>query len=163
MIINTKIDNLTLKFAEKNEVDKILYFIKELAKYEKMENDVVATKEILIENIFNKKYCEVILAKYKNEYIGFMLFFHNFSTFLGKPGIYLEDLYINPEYRGKGYGKEMLTTLFKIANERDCGRVEWSCLNWNTPSLEFYKKIGAVSMDDWTTLRVDGETLKKYR
>ncbi|TDT72573.1 acetyltransferase (GNAT) family protein [Hypnocyclicus thermotrophus] len=163
MIINTKIEDLTLKFAEKNEVDEIFYFIKELAKYEKMENEVVATREILIENIFNKKYCEVILAKYKNEYIGFMLFFYNFSTFLGKPGIYLEDLYIEPKYRGKGYGKEMLTNLFKIANNRGCGRVEWSCLDWNKPSLEFYKKIGAKSMDEWITLRIDGETLKKYK
>lgn len=153
--------NLTFRYAMEEDVDKILYFIKELAIYEKMLDEVVATKELLKEWIFEKKKAEVIFAVVDEKEVGFALFFHNFSTFLGRAGIYLEDLYVKPEYRGKGYGKEILKELARIAVERGCGRLEWSCLDWNKPSIDFYLSIGAKAMDEWTGYRLSGDTLKE--
>lgn len=147
------------RFAKRQDVDKILFFIKQLASYEKMENEVSATRELLEEWIFDKKKAEVIFAVDKDEEVGFALFFHNFSTFLGKAGIYLEDLFVLPEYRGKGYGKGLLNQLAKIAVERGCGRLEWSCLNWNKPSIDFYLSLGAEPMNEWTTYRITGDLL----
>ncbi len=148
------------RFAEEKDVPRILFFIKELAKYEKMSTEVIATEELLKEWIFEKEKAEVIFIIENNKEVGFALFFHNFSTFLGRGGIYLEDLYILPEYRGKGYGKATLSKLAKIALERGCGRLEWWCLDWNKPSIDFYISLGAEPMDEWTTYRLTGDTLK---
>lgn len=150
---------INIRNANINDSSTILGFIKELAEYENMSNDVVATEELLKQNIFEKKLAEVIIAEYDNKPVGFALFFHNFSTFLGKGGIYLEDLYVQPALRGKNIGKALLSSLAKIAVDRDCGRLEWSCLNWNEPSIKFYKSQGAVPMDEWTVYRVTGNEL----
>lgn len=158
-VIKTKYENLEIRFAEETDVKLILDFIKELADYEKLLHEVVATDEILRESLFERKAAEVIIVEYKGQPIGFALFFHNFSTFLGKPGIYLEDLYIRPEMRGRGYGKALLAFLAKLAIERNCGRFEWWCIDWNEPSINFYKSIGAIPMDEWTVFRVHNEAL----
>lgn len=151
----------TFRFAERKDTPLILRFIRELAEYEGLLSEVVATEEILEEWLFEKKKAEVIFAvNEKGEETGFALFFHNFSTFLGRAGIYLEDLYVSPSYRGKGYGKAILRKLAQIALERGCGRLEWWCLDTNTPSIGFYLSLGAEPMSDWTVYRLAGETLK---
>ncbi len=152
---------LTFRYAEKKDCGLILNFIKELASYEKMLDEVIATEDLLLEWIFEKKKAEVIFACENGQEIGFALFFHNFSTFLGKAGIYLEDLYVKPEFRNKGYGKAILRKLAQLAVERDCGRLEWWCLDWNKPSIDFYLSLGAEAMNDWTVYRITGDTLKK--
>lgn len=154
-------ENLTYRFAEEKDVAVILEFIRELAEYEKMLNDVVADEKLLKEWIFDKKKAEVILAEVDGKEAGFALFFHNFSTFLGRAGIYLEDLFVKPEFRGKGIGKGLLKQLAKITVERGCGRLEWSCLDWNKPSIDFYISLDAKPMDEWTVYRLTGETLRK--
>ncbi len=159
-LIDTSLDDLSLRFASIADVPLILDFIKELAEYEKMLHEVVVTEEILRESLFERNIAEVIIGEYKHVPIGFALFFHNFSTFLGKPGIYLEDLYIKPEMRGKGVGKIFLSFLAKLAIDRNCGRLEWWCLDWNEPSIKFYKQMGAVPMDEWTVYRVSDEALE---
>ena len=153
-------ERLNFRFAQEEDITLILQFIKYLAKYEKMLDEVVATEELLKEWIFEKKKAEVIFALEDGVEVGFALFFHNFSTFLGRAGIYLEDLYVKPEYRGKGYGKALLKKLAEIAVERGCGRLEWWCLDWNKPSVDFYKSMGAQPMDGWTVYRMTGDTLK---
>ena len=152
---------INIRNANINDSATILGFIKELAEYENMSNDVVATEELLKQNIFEKKLAEVIIAEFDNKPVGFALFFHNFSTFLGKGGIYLEDLYVQPAMRGKNIGKTLLSSLAKLAVERDCGRLEWSCLNWNEPSIKFYKSQGAIPMNEWTVFRVTGNELNE--
>ena len=152
---------ITFRYAKKQDLALILDYIKGLAEYENLENEVVATEEILEEWIFNQKKAEVILAQADGEEAGFILFFHNFSTFLGRAGIYLEDLYVRPEFRGSGVGKALLKKLGAITVERGCGRLEWSCLDWNQKSIDFYRSLGAVPMDEWTVYRVTGDTLKK--
>ena len=152
----------TIRFATEKDTDLILDFIKGLAKYEKMENEVVATSELLKEWIFEKKKAEVIFALDNGKEVGFALFFHNFSTFLGRSGIYLEDLFVLPEYRGKGHGKALLKELAKITVERGCDRLEWCCLNWNKPSIDFYLSLGAKPLDDWTIYRMAGDELKNF-
>ena len=152
---------LNFRFATREDAALILEFIRSLAEYEHMLNEVIATKELLEEWIFDKQKAEVIFACEDGIEVGFALFFHNFSTFLGRAGIYLEDLFVKPDYRGRGYGKALLKQLAKIAVERGCGRLEWWCLDWNTPSIDFYKSMGAVPMDEWTTFRITGETLIK--
>ena len=147
------------RFANKNDTSIILEFIQELAEYEHMSDDVVATPELLEEWIFDKQKAEVIFALEDGKEVGFALFCYNFSTFLGKAGIHLEDLFVKPEYRGKGYGKGLLIQLAKITEERECGRLEWCCLDWNTPSIEFYQSLGAKPLSDWTIFRVTGDTL----
>lgn len=154
-------DKLTFRAAQAGDEERILFFIKELAKYEKMEDEVVATPQLLREWIFEKQKAEVIFPMIGEKEIGFALFFHNFSTFLGRAGLYLEDLFILPEYRGKGYGKATLKELARIAVSRGCGRLEWWCLDWNRPSIDFYLSLGAKPMDEWTTYRLTGETLKR--
>lgn len=158
--VDTKIKGLKLRMAEKKDTSLILNFIIELADYENMSNEVVATEDILRESLFEKGAAEVILAEYNGKAVGFALFFSNFSTFLGKPGLYLEDLYVKQEYRGKGIGKILLSYLAKLAIDRDYGRFEWWCLDWNKPSIEFYKSKGAIPMDEWTVYRVHNEALK---
>jgi GNAT superfamily N-acetyltransferase len=159
-MINTKVEKFKIRFAEEKDTKLILDFIKELADYEKLLNEVVATEEILFDSLFVRKKAEVIIGEYAGEAVGFALFFYNFSTFLGKEGIYLEDLYIKPEMRGKGLGKIMLSFLGRLAVERNCGRLEWWCIDWNKPSIKFYKEMGAKPMDEWTVYRVDDAALK---
>lgn len=146
--------------ATLKDIDWILYFIKELAVYEKMQDEVLVTKDLIKKWIFEEKKAEVILLV-KDKPIGFALYFNNYSTFVGKPGIYLEDIYIEPSERGKGYGKEVFKYLAKTAYENDYGRIEWSCLNWNKPSVDFYLSIGAKPMDEWTVFRLDKKSITK--
>ena len=152
---------MEFRFANEEDCGLILSFIRQLAAYEKMSNQVVATEELLREWIFEKKKAEVLFACEGEKEVGFALFFHNFSTFLGRAGIYLEDLFVLPEYRGKGYGKALLKRLAQITVERGCGRLEWACLDWNQPSIYFYRSLGAVPMEEWTTYRLTGDTLLK--
>lgn len=154
-------ENVVFRYAEEKDTQVILEFIKELAIYENMLEDVVATEELLKEWIFEKNKAEVIFAMEGQTEVGFALFFHNFSTFLGRAGIYLEDLFVKKEYRGRGYGKALLKKLAQITVERGCGRLEWSCLDWNKPSIDFYLSLGAVPMDEWTVYRLTGERLEK--
>ena len=151
---------MTIRFAEREDIPKIFDFIKGIAEYEKMSDEVVATEATLEEWLFDRKIAEVIFAVENGKEVGFALFFHNFSTFVGRGGIYLEDLYVYPEHRGKGYGKALLKKLAAIAVERNCGRLEGCCLNWNKPSIDFYLSLGATPMTEWTTYRVAGDTLK---
>ena len=149
------------RYAEPADAGLILAFIQALADYEKMADEVIATEELLREWIFEKKKAEVIFALEDGKEVGFALFFHNFSTFLGRSGLYLEDLFVKPEYRGKGYGKGLLRQLARIALERGCGRMEWWCLDWNQPSIDFYRSLDAEPMSEWTTYRLTGDTLRK--
>ena len=152
---------LSFRIAVPGDEPMILDFILALAEYEHMADQVVATEELLTEWIFEKKKAEVLFALEDGKEVGFALFFHNFSTFLGRAGIYLEDLFVLPEYRGRGYGKRLLKKLAAIAVERGCGRLEWVCLDWNTPSIDFYtKRMQAVPMDEWTVYRLTGDTLR---
>lgn len=155
-------EQIKIRAAREYEAGTILKFIKKLAEYEKLSNDVVATEETLYESIFVRHEAEVIFAEEGAEIVGFALFFHNFSTFVGRKGLYLEDLFVLPEKRGRGYGKALLQHLAQIAIERNCGRMEWVCLDWNTPSINFYKSIGAVPLEDWTVYRLTEENLKLF-
>lgn len=150
---------LTFRFAQPEDTGLILQFIRELADYEKMLDQVIATEELLRAELFEKRHAEVLFALLDGQDVGFALFFHNFSTFLGRSGIYLEDLYVRPECRGKGCGKGLLRRLAQIALERGCGRLEWACLNWNKPSIDFYLSTGAQPMDEWKVYRLTGDTL----
>ena len=152
---------LTFRFAEERDTPLILDFIKWLADYERMLDQVVADEDTLADQLFRKKNAEVLFALENGKEVGFAPFFHNFSTFLGRSGLYLEDLFVLPEHRGKGYGKAILQRLAAIARERDCGRMEWWCLDWNAPSIGFYRSLGAEAMSDWTVYRLTGETLKE--
>ena len=152
---------MEIRKAVRQDVPLILEFIKGIARYEKMENEVVATTELLEEQLFDKGRAEVIFVMEEGAEVGFALFFHNFSTFLGRSGLYLEDLFVYPEHRGKGYGKALFLELVRIANERGCGRMEWVCLNWNKPSIEFYRSMGAVPLDEWTTYRLTSDAMKE--
>lgn len=154
-------DDFEIRPATAADVPLILAFIKGLAEYEKLAHQVVATEEILHETLFGQNpKAEVVIGYYQNQPVCFALFFHNFSTFLGQPGIYLEDLFVQPEFRGKGFGRRMLGYLAKLAKERKCGRLEWWVLDWNEPAIQFYKGIGAKSMNEWTVFRVTGEALE---
>ena len=148
-------NKITLREATIEDVPLIFDFIKELATYEKLIDQVKTTEENLKESLFgNQKFAEVIIAEYDGEPAGQALFFHNFSTFIGKPGIYLEDLYVRPSFRGKGIGKALLLRVIEIAKERKCGRVEWAVLDWNEPAINFYKSLGADPMNDWKIFRL---------
>ncbi len=153
-------EKVSFRFAEETDCALILGFIRRLAEYEKMSAEVVADEALLREWIFVRKTARVIFALDSGKEVGFALYFHNFSTFLGRAGIYLEDLFVLPEYRSRGYGKALLAKLASIAREEGCGRLEWSCLKWNKPAIDFYLSLGAVPMDDWTVYRVTGETLR---
>ena len=150
---------MNFRFAKREDCALILYFIKELASYEKMLDEVVADEKTLEEWI--KQKAEVMFVMENEKEVGFALFFHNFSTFLGRAGIYLEDLFVLPEFRKRGYGKALLKRLAAIAVERGCGRLEWWCLDWNKPSIDFYLSLGAKPMSDWTTYRITGDTLRR--
>ena len=151
---------LTFRFAREADTPLILRFIRGLAEYEKMLDLVVADEALLADQLFRQKNAEVIFAVKDGVEVGFALFFHNFSTFLGRSGLYLEDLFVLPEHRGKGYGKAILKKLASIAVERGCGRMEWWCLDWNKPSIDFYLSLNAEPMQEWTTYRLEGETLR---
>ena len=155
-------NNFTIRQANINDVSTILSFIKALAEYEDMSDQVVATEELLKEWLFEKKKAEVLLAMEGDTAVGIALYFYNFSTFLGRAGIYLEDLFVKKEYRGKGYGKALLKELARIAVSQGCGRLEWCCLDWNQPSIDFYLSLGARPLDDWTQYRLTGETLENF-
>lgn len=154
--------DINFRYAERKDVALILQFIKELAEYEHMSDEVVANEELLKEWIFDKQKAEVIFVLEGQKEVGFALFFHNFSTFLGRAGLYLEDLFVRPEYRGRGYGKGILKKLASIAVERGCGRLEWCCLDWNQPSIDFYLSLGAQPLSDWTIYRIAGEKLLDF-
>ncbi len=155
-------NNTKIRFATQNDTSLILNFIKGIAEYEKMSDQVVATEEGLREWIFEKKKAEVIFAMEDGKEVGFALFFHNFSTFLGRAGLYLEDIFVIPEHRGRGHGKALIRELARIAVERKCGRLEWCCLDWNKPSIDFYLSLGAKPMDEWTIYRLSGEELLDF-
>lgn len=144
----------SIRKAFPQDAATIYDLIRKLAIYEKLENEMITSVEELRENIFDKGFAEVIIAEEDEKPVGFALYFFNFSTFVGKPGLYLEDVFVEPDCRGKGYGKKLLIELAKIAKERNCGRMEWSVLDWNTPSIEFYKSLGATPMDEWTVFRL---------
>ena len=153
-------NTLTFRPAERKDVPLILDFIRALAEYERMTDQVVADEATLEEWLFDRGKAEVIFAVLEEKEVGFALFFHNFSTFLGRAGIYLEDLFVLPEYRGRGVGKAILKRLAALAAERGCGRLEWWCLDWNAPSIAFYRSLGAEPMSDWTVYRIAGQTLQ---
>lgn len=155
----TQIEGFRIRKAERTDIPVVLELIKELAEYEKMSDDVVATPKLLEKWIFDKEKAQVLLGEADGEIVGMALYFYNFSTFLGRAGIYLEDLFVKPSMRGSGMGKALLTQLARIAVEEGCGRMEWSCLNWNAPSIGFYKSLGAVPMDEWTVYRLTGDVL----
>ncbi len=150
-----------IRAAQEQDCGQILEMIRALARYEKMEDQVVATEELLREWIFEKKKAEVLFATEDGKDVGFALFFHNFSTFLGRAGIYLEDLYVLPEYRGKGHGKALLKRLAQITLEHGCRRLDWQCLDWNERSIAFYRSLGAEALEDWTGYRLSGKTLEE--
>ena len=150
-----------IRTAQRKDVPLILSFIKGLAEYEKMLDQVVATEELLELWLFEKRCAEVVFVLHNGAEVGFALYFHNFSTFLGRAGIYIEDVYVLPEHRGKGYGKALFRHIAHIACQQGCGRLEWSCLDWNQPSIDFYKSLGAKSLDGWTGFRLTGEALLK--
>jgi GNAT superfamily N-acetyltransferase len=153
---------LTIAFATEGDVPQVLSFIKALAEYERLADSVVATEEGLRATLFGgRAYAECVIARFRSEPAGFALFFHNYSTFLARPGVYLEDLFVKPEFRGKGVGRALLQYLAKVAVERDCGRLEWSVLDWNTPAMGFYKSLGAEPLEEWTIFRLTGEALSR--
>ena len=150
---------MTIRFAAPADIPDILSFIRELAEYEHLADQVVAAPELLRDWLFEKKTARVLIAEEAGEKAGFALFFHNFSTFLGRGGLYLEDLFVRPAFRGRGIGKALLARLAALAEEEGCGRLEWSCLDWNAPSIAFYRSMGAVPMDGWTVYRLTAGTL----
>ena len=152
--------NGTIRPATKTDAQVIVKLIRQLADYEKLSHEAVMTAELIEKNVFENKYAHVLLVQENEAIIGFALYFFNFSTFLGKPGLYLEDLFIEPQHRGKGYGKQLLIELARIAVEKECGRMEWIVLDWNTPSIEFYKSLGAFPLDEWTVYRLTEEKMK---
>lgn len=155
--------NFTIREAERRDVPLLLEFIKGIAKYEKMEDEVVATPETLEKEMFVHHKAEAVFAVVDGREVGFALYFYNFSTFIGHSGLYLEDLFVWPEFRGEGYGKALLLHLAAIARAQKCGRMEWTCLNWNQPSIDFYLSLGAVPMSDWTIYRLDAKALETLR
>ena len=150
-----------IRLALEKDLDLIIYFINKIAEYEKMSNDVVLDKETLRDYMFNKKIAKCKFIMEDNKEVGFALYFYNFSTFKGRAGLYLEDIFILEEYRNKGYGKKLFLELVKEAKENNLGRMEWTCLNWNEPSIKFYKSLGAISLDEWRTYRLDESKIKE--
>ncbi|MDR1353912.1 MAG: GNAT family N-acetyltransferase [Treponema sp.] len=154
-------EHIVLREAGERDIPLILEFIRGLAEYEHLLDQVSATEDGLAKSLFQDRAAEVLICEYREKPAGFALYFHNFSTFLGKPGIYIEDLFVRPEYRGRGLGRALFARIAAIAEERGCGRLEWSCLDWNEPSIKFYQSRGGRPLDDWTTYRITGDALKK--
>lgn len=160
--MRTVVEGLSLRFADAADVPLILVLIRELAEYERLSQEVVATEALLRETLFGTRpVAEVIIATYGAEPAGFALYFHSYSTFLGRPGIYLEDLFVRPHLRGRGIGRALFVCLAQIARQRGCGRLEWSVLDWNEPAIRFYESLGAKPLDDWTTYRVTGAAMEE--
>jgi GNAT superfamily N-acetyltransferase len=159
--MQTRIEGFTLRFAEEKDAGIILELIRELAEYEKLLTNVEATEETLKESLFRQNVTKTIIAKYYDKTVGYSIFFYNFSSFLGRLGIYIEDLYVKPEFRGKGFGETIFAFIAKLAVERKCGRLEWACLDWNKPSIAFYERMGATAMNDWAMYRIAGEGLER--
>jgi ribosomal protein S18 acetylase RimI-like enzyme len=154
-------ETLQIRPATEADIPLLLEFIRELAEYERLADQVVASEELLRKNLFGERpAAESLLGFYQTQPAAFALFFHNFSTFLARPGLYLEDLFVKPQFRGRGFGKQLLRKLAQLAAERDCGRLEWSVLDWNEPAIGFYRAIGARPLDDWTVFRLNGEPLR---
>jgi len=159
---STDVPSFQIRSATKADVPVILSFIKKLADYERLSHEVVATEKLLLETLFGRRRtAEVALGYFKREPVGFVLFYHNFSTFLGRPGIYIEDLFVDEAFRRRGFGGALLRHVAKLAKQRNCGRLEWSVLDWNEPAISFYRKLGALPMSEWTVFRVTGEALTK--
>lgn len=162
MAISTTIPGFVVRAAAESDVPVILSFIKKLAVYEKLTHEVVATETLLRETLFGSlRTAEVAIGYCEGKPVGFVLFFHNYSTFLGRPGLYIEDLFVDEAHRRRGFGRALLLYVAQLANERRCGRLEWAVLDWNEPAINFYKKLGAVAMNEWTIYRVTGEALKE--
>ena len=160
--VPTDLPGFTIRHAEADDALLVLAFVRKLAEYERLAHEVEATADVLREMLFGPRpYAEVIFGEQAERAVGFALFFHNFSTFVGRPGIYLEDIYVDPEARGNAYGKAMMTYLARLAVERGCGRFEWSVLDWNEPSIGFYRRLGARPLNDWTVYRLAGEALER--
>jgi len=159
---NTVTEGFVIRPAVEGDVPCILQFIRKLAEYERLSHEMVATEEMLRETLFGeRKTAEVIIGEYRQSPVGFAIYFHNYSTFLGRPGIYIEDLYVNEDYRGYGFGFAMLQYIAQLARDRKCGRLEWAVLDWNEPAIRFYQKLGAVAMKDWTVYRLTGDALPR--
>ena len=157
------VSDFRIREAVEEDVPLILRFIEKLAHYERLSDEVSATEELLRKNLFGqRKVAEVILAEYQNTAVGFAIYFHNFSSFLGKPGIYIEDIYVDESCREQGFGRALFDYIVRLAKERGCGRVEWSVLDWNTPAIRFYETMGAIPMSDWTIYRLTGEALRRF-
>jgi GNAT superfamily N-acetyltransferase len=154
--------NLDIRPATASQVRLVMNFIKEMAEYERLTHEVVADEDILRENLFGKnRSAEAVIGYYKKKPVGYAMFFYNFSSFTGRPGLYIEDIYVKTEHRGKGFGRALLLYLARLARDKECARMEWAVLTWNEPAINFYKKMGAVSMDEWRVFRLSGESLKK--
>jgi GNAT superfamily N-acetyltransferase len=161
---SVSVPHFFIRPATEKDIPLIIWFIKQLAEYEKLSHEAVVTEELLRENLFGKhRVAGVLLGYHENNPVAFAVFFYNFSTFLGRPGLYLEDLFVIPEMRRKGFGRAMLAHLAQLARERNCGRFEWSVLDWNEPAIGFYKGLGAVPMSEWTTFRMTGDALKGFQ
>ncbi len=160
-MFSTRVPGFTVRFASEGDVGVILHFIQELAEYESLSSEVVATEDVLRDSLFVKKHAEVIIGELDGAPVAFALFFHNFSTFLGKANLYLEDLFVEEQYRGRGLGRSMIACLAAVATERGCERLDWWCLDWNEPSIAFYRRLGARPMSDWTVYRVEGARLQE--
>jgi GNAT superfamily N-acetyltransferase len=159
--IRTRIEGFTIRFADEKDSRIIFSMVKELAEYEKLLDSLEATEELLTETLFHRGVVETLIGECDEKPVGYAMFFHNFSSFAGRIGIFIEDLYVKPEMRGKGFGEAMFAFITNLAVERGCGRLEWSCLDWNTPSIAFYRKMGAVPLDEWTMYRLTGKNLEK--
>jgi GNAT superfamily N-acetyltransferase len=155
-----EISDFIIRFAEEKDASAIFAMIKELATYEKLLDHMEATEELICRQLFHRKIAETLIAELQGKPVGYAIFFHNFSSFLGRPGIYIEDIYVKPEARGNGFGKALFSVIAEVAKERECGKLEWTCLNWNAPSIAFYKRMGAELMNDWTVFRLTGKNLQ---
>lgn len=160
-IIQTRIKGFTIRFADENDARIIFDMVKDLAAYEKLGSTLEATEELFCESLFQRGVAQTLIGEYEGKPIGYAIFFHNFSSFAGRIGIYIEDIYVRPEMRGKGFGQALFAHIAKIAVQRRCGRLEWSCLDWNKPSIAFYEKMHARRLDDWTMYRLSGNALER--
>jgi len=159
--VKTRINGFTIRFAKGNDARIVLDMVRELAAYEKLVENLEATEERFCESLFQRDVAETLIGEYEGKPVGYAIFFHNFSSFTGRIGLYIEDIYVKPEMRGKGFGQAIFAYIAKLAVERKCGRLEWSCLDWNKPSIAFYEKMSAKRLENWTMYRLSGEALQR--